>query len=256
MEPLLLLFDVLLLTRIVYLRSDGALGLRANLLLLGLQLIALLVLFAISRTTLWTAGVLVLVALVNIGLERSRLDLAQGWRLLALIVGCSIVHHATGGLRLSWLTRTLGDAVAQYVPLLAPPGVSPAFDLTLVLFGLLLLANESNILVRAVFHWLHLEPTVNAPPLEDPRVVKIDEREYQAGRAIGILERWLIYLVVVSGAELTAIGLIIGVKGIVRFNRLERDRNDHFAEYLLVGTLLSTLLSIVVGYWTRAAGAG
>jgi hypothetical protein len=69
----------------------------------------------------------------------------------------------------------------------------------------------------------------------------IDKREYNAGRVIGILERVLIYYLVMN-AQFAAIGLILAAKGFTRFRELEK---REFAEYVLIGTLLSTLLAMV-----------
>ncbi|PAV25505.1 hypothetical protein CF392_10725 [Tamilnaduibacter salinus] len=77
---------------------------------------------------------------------------------------------------------------------------------------------------------------------EQPRTV--DDREYNAGRVIGMLERWLIYLVVVFAQNYNVIALILAAKGFARFRQLEE---REFAEYVLIGTLASILLTIVIG---------
>ena len=254
MTPLLLLLNLLLLTRMVYLRSDGPLGFTANLSVWVIQISALFLACTPNSAAWWVAALLTLCFALNTIIERAGLDLARGWRwlvLLLMIVGCTGIHQGTAGLKLSWMAAQAAETVPHYLGALLP---KPAHDLPRLdwlLFGLLLLANETNILIRAAFRALGLEPRLDTR-VQDPYEVKIDEQEYQAGRAIGILERWLMYLVVVSESDLTAIGLIVGVKGLVRFKRLERDKDDRFAEYLLVGTLLSTLFSIVVGYWVVA----
>lgn len=73
---------------------------------------------------------------------------------------------------------------------------------------------------------------------------ELDQREYNAGRVIGILERWLMYSVIVTSQNYNVIAIIIAAKGIARFRELDR---REFAEYVLIGTLASTLLTIVVG---------
>lgn len=69
-----------------------------------------------------------------------------------------------------------------------------------------------------------------------------DIREYNAGRFIGILERILIFFFVLQN-QYTAIGFIIAAKGFARFKDLDQRR---FAEYMIIGTLLSTLLAVIV----------
>ncbi len=69
----------------------------------------------------------------------------------------------------------------------------------------------------------------------------------RTGRIIGVLERLLVFLLVVQG-EWGAVGLVVAAKSIVRFKDLEQ-RN--FAEYYLVGTLTSLLLAGAVGGLAR-----
>jgi cytochrome b subunit of formate dehydrogenase len=71
---------------------------------------------------------------------------------------------------------------------------------------------------------------------------ELDNIEYNAGRIIGMLERIIIFFLVIAG-QFTAIGLVIAAKGFTRFKELE-DRQ--FAEYVLVGTFLSAIFSIAV----------
>jgi len=40
----------------------------------------------------------------------------------------------------------------------------------------------------------------------------VDDREYNAGRVIGMLERWLIYLVVILAQNYNVIALILAAK--------------------------------------------
>lgn len=257
MTELILLLNVLLLTRIVYLRSDTPLSLLANLGLCVAQLAALFLLFRSMPTTLALGGLIAATGIASLLIDtlaaRGTLDLAQGWRaltLLLLVLGSGAIVNGIGALEASWLLVALQNLGASLLPLLPDLAVLPL--LNLALFGLLLLANETNILIRAAFHHLRLEPTLDPIQQPDPRLIQIDEAEYRAGRAIGILERWLMFLVVFSQNDLTAIGFIIAVKGLVRYKRIENDKKDRFAEYLLVGTMLSTLFSIVVAQWIRA----
>jgi hypothetical protein len=69
----------------------------------------------------------------------------------------------------------------------------------------------------------------------------------RTGRCIGIIERGLILTLTLNNS-LTAVMFIFTAKSIARFNELN-DRN--FAEYYLVGTLLSTALAVGGGLVTR-----
>ena len=101
--------------------------------------------------------------------------------------------------------------------------------------GLLLVLNEANIFIRYLMEALHLVPYRKLKRKSE----EIDTQEYNRGRVIGILERVLIYYFVLNG-YLSAVGFILAAKGITRFKELE-DRE--FAEYFLIGTLLSAIIS-------------
>lgn len=119
------------------------------------------------------------------------------------------------------LARGLGDAWLQ-----------------LVLFGLLLSANEANLVIRAVFDRLDLKPR---SPRSD--ALAVDEGEFNRGRVIGMLERLLLYSFVLQ-AQYGAIGFVLAAKAFTRSKALD-DRA--FAEYVLIGTLLSAGLALLTG---------
>jgi hypothetical protein len=104
------------------------------------------------------------------------------------------------------------------------------------LFGLIISANEANLLVRWVLEKFKL-----------PVRASTDEKEYNRGRIIGLLEREMIYLFVLGG-QFSAIGFVMAAKGLARFKELE-DRN--FAEYVLIGTLVSSSVAMAVGLAIR-----
>lgn len=106
----------------------------------------------------------------------------------------------------------------------------------LTLFGLLVATSEMNLAVRAVFDYLNLKP--RAADSDDVDVVA-----YDRGRAIGFLERALVYLFVLGG-HYEAVGLVLVAKAVAHARRPE-DRIS--MEYVLIGTLLSTCLAIAVG---------
>lgn len=130
------------------------------------------------------------------------------------------------------LRHQFGSSVATYVSLHAGDRV------LWVICGLLLSANEANLAIRSIFHSFNLEPQVKSDD-----TVHLDTREYNAGRVIGILERWLMYAVLVVSQNYNVIAIIIAAKGFARFRDMD---NREFAEYVLIGTLASTLLTIVI----------
>lgn len=111
-----------------------------------------------------------------------------------------------------------------------------------IALGLLLAANEANLFVRWLLGRLQIKP--GSPSLLGQT---IDASEFNRGRVIGLLERVLIYAFVLSG-QYGAIGFTLAAKGFTRFKELE---NRGFAEYVLIGTLLSSGIAMAVGAWVK-----
>ena len=65
----------------------------------------------------------------------------------------------------------------------------------------------------------------------------------KTGALIGSLER-MIMLLMLSVGQYAAIGLVLTAKSVARYNKIAEDKN--FAEYYLLGTLLSVLYAIAV----------
>lgn len=68
--------------------------------------------------------------------------------------------------------------------------------------------------------------------------------ETSAGKYIGILERLLI-MTLVAANTISAVGFVFTAKSIARFNEISDNRQ--FAEYYLVGTLVSFLVALLAG---------
>ncbi|MDD5697722.1 MAG: DUF3307 domain-containing protein [Victivallaceae bacterium] len=79
--------------------------------------------------------------------------------------------------------------------------------------------------------------------------LKIDGLE-NGGKLIGNLERALIFFLVLFNMP-EVIGLIAAAKSILRFGEIKQ--NWKTAEYVLIGTLISFLTALVLGYLARAA---
>ncbi len=71
-----------------------------------------------------------------------------------------------------------------------------------------------------------------------------DEGELnKAGRLIGTIER-VIMLIFLSINQYSAIGLVLTAKSIARYDKISKEKD--FAEYYLLGTLLSTVIVIII----------
>lgn len=104
--------------------------------------------------------------------------------------------------------------------------------------GGLLYLKESNVFVRWFFHRLKSSATLEEQKSRD---------QTGNGRVIGALERLLVYLFLISGQTL-AVPVIVAVKALARFKRMEEDQG--FAEYVMIGTFLSLLLAFAAYGWT------
>jgi hypothetical protein len=225
----------IMFVRLVYLPGDGALSRAASVSVLCIQLTWILLLFEFTAALGGLAVLLILVALVAYGLENP-VRIRRGFRLMTL---------AAQLLPVFWVLDLLSDRVwTAHIPA----------DLLLAAFGILVLANEANHLVRLLFHWCNLEPKL-APAAAHAREAgpvaqKVDEEEYKAGRVIGMLERSLIFLIIYFSGDFSAVGFMLAAKGLVRIRQL-RDRQ--FSEYLLIGTLASAICAVIVALVLRLA---
>lgn len=230
-----------LASRLALIARDKPLERRFLLSLLAAQLVWWLLTLGVSLASLSLAGVLILALIVP---ERL---LPAAWlndaRLAAtLIMLLCLMFLANALPDPAWLT-----ALEQGLWSLGLS--SKAATTTLIwLTGFLLVANEANLLIRSLFRRFSLEPKLGKTDTEDA-AAQVDAREYNAGRVIGILERWLMYLVLVSSANYNVIALIIAAKGFARFRQLEERA---FAEYVLIGTLASTLVTIGIAESVRS----
>lgn len=74
-----------------------------------------------------------------------------------------------------------------------------------------------------------------------------DEEELnKAGRFIGTIER-VIMLIFLSIEQYSAIGLVLTAKSIARYDKISKEKD--FAEYYLLGTLLSTVIVIIISFF-------
>lgn len=75
-------------------------------------------------------------------------------------------------------------------------------------------------------------------------------RSEGASKIIGWLERFLILIFIYIGYY-QGIGFILAAKSILRYGEIKSELDRKFAEYVIVGTLLSFALAITIGVLTR-----
>ncbi len=232
--------NVVLLARLFVLFKDDTLAGRPWIFKTGAELAALFLLFAVSPGRMGAAVLVVAMNLIGWRWEvkARRKNLGRLLLGLAELVALSVFFAPDFGLifrpELDHVTSLLNGHTA-----LAPfAHLAGTHRLQLELFGLLLAANEANLAIRAVFDLLDLKPR-SLPAGQGV----VDIGEFNRGRVIGLLERVLLYLFIFRG-QYGAIGFILAAKAFTRFKALD-DRP--FAEYVLIGTLLSACLALTAG---------
>ncbi|MFA7043501.1 MAG: DUF3307 domain-containing protein [Bacteroidales bacterium] len=106
-----------------------------------------------------------------------------------------------------------------------------------IISAFLFCAKPANVVIKNVFSLLHL----TIPPTDSTNKSTAPEKDLEnAGKVIGIMERFMTLALVLSG-QYAAVGLIIAAKSILRFSNTQKN------EYILVGTLLSFGFAILIG---------
>lgn len=122
----------------------------------------------------------------------------------------------------------------------------PVFNFTLSLHSTVIIAaflfcsKPTNVIIKQIFDLFKL----NIPKVDTNKQGKDTEKAEKelenAGKVIGVMERFMTLALVLSG-QFAAVGLIIAAKSILRFNNQQKN------EYILVGTLLSFGFAILIG---------
>jgi hypothetical protein len=85
--------------------------------------------------------------------------------------------------------------------------------------------------------------------VEASRTLRPRQGFEQGGRVIGMLERAMIFLLVLAEAP-TAVGFLITAKSILRFGDIGKGASRKEVEYILVGSLMSFLFGLATAYAT------
>ncbi|MEM7672680.1 MAG: hypothetical protein AAF212_04995, partial [Verrucomicrobiota bacterium] len=101
-------------------------------------------------------------------------------------------------------------------------------------FATLLCLKESNFVIRCFFRSFHLANANEGEP---------GDSRTKNGRIIGGLERTLLLFFLWDDLAVAAT-LIIAIKGLARFKKMEEDQA--FAEYVIIGTFLSIIVTLLI----------
>jgi len=237
--------NILLIARLILTFNDQGIKLKQFIFITAFQITAL-----ILFTNIWTLvllGFLILfLNLIFFLWEQQITTYIYEIRILSFLIQLILFSiFCAPGIGLHFNATLLSDLIHlnRYSVLLAFVNNMNWINAHIILMGFLLVLNESNLVIRSIFHLFRIFPGTTNEAL----LPKIDHREYNAGRIIGILERILIYFAVLFG-QFAAIGFLMAAKGFTRFKELD-ERN--FAEYILIGTLLSALMAIFIGLFVN-----
>lgn len=189
------------------------------------------------------------------------------WPLLKVAIGVSLLHFVIDGLKFFMTNPFFIKKTKETIIYLADQGLH-----ILVLLGAVVYTTVSAIEVKpmpavemivnalgwnveSLLSWVLILLVLVQPCSITIRKVlngyrpaneeHIDEGIPNAGALIGVFERIFILLMLYAN-QFTAIGFVLTAKSIARYNKISE--SPQFAEYYLLGTLLSSLL-IIMGYF-------
>lgn len=220
------------------------------------------------QTALSFAGIILIVGVIHFGIDLAKLNLDNS---LASQIHKALIYLADQALHIAVIAIVL--TVFNFLPAsftswgegfyqLLFEGITLSDFEKLLAMGILIILNTygASYLIAILLQ--------NLAPPESTTNTSVEERETEEkgsrslskitthvtthypkqsinlGRYIGILERLLIMVFVINQA-LTSITVLVAMKSITRFKQFEDRR---FAEYYLVGTLLSIVAAVFIGY--------
>lgn len=108
-------------------------------------------------------------------------------------------------------------------------------QLLLVLVLVLFLTQPASVIIKTLI-------SIYTPKTE----MEKEDSLQNAGKYIGMLERFLVFIFIASN-HWEGVGFLIAAKSIFRFSDLTQAKDRKLTEYILIGTLLSFGLAIICG---------
>ncbi len=105
----------------------------------------------------------------------------------------------------------------------------------MIVLGILFLTQPASLFIKNMI-------SVYTPKTE----LKKNDSLQNAGKYIGILERLLVFIFIISD-HWEGVGFLIAAKSIFRFSDLTEAKDRKLTEYILIGTLLSFSMAILIG---------
>lgn len=235
--------NLILISRLRLTLRDTGVRERKEYLIMGAIPLPLLAFFEPNYSAVLLAVYLILCPTLTRILETDPNHLNRN-RFIMLLIHLLIVGLLTSRLYTLQPVSWLDSFEAMLIDLFSHANKSSSpqwLALHAILFGFLFILNEVNNIVRLMLFRLGLSP------LGRKQKSPINEEQYRTGRIIGFLERIFVFLFILL-QQYAAVGFILAAKGIVRYPDFG---NRTFAEYILIGTLLSTLFAMMMAFLVK-----
>jgi hypothetical protein len=233
--------NMILISRLFITLRDEGMTDRRSLITVAIIPLPVLLFFDLNMGFLLLAIYLGLIPLLSNLMERETRNLNRN-RFILLLIHFGIIAVLTSRLYnlspAAWIGNFEGYLVKMFTPDQAGANIEANWlAIHSILFGFLIILNEVNIMVRLILDKLGLSPLGEKSDV-------ISNKEYRTGRVIGFLERIFVFLFILL-QQYAAVGFILAAKGIVRYPDFG---NRTFAEYILIGTLLSALFATLFAF--------
>ena len=230
--------NVILISRLAFTFEDDGLPVKKIIVSSAIPIVAM-IFFSINLNWILLMIYLLLYPIATWRFEKKvgHLNKYRAYILVTHLIVIGFLTNLSSGLEFNLYSKNAVNAIINFFSI----PKAPEFNVLLfniIFFGLLMIINEMNIFIRLLLRIFKLEPLKNRNNNDS----QVDEQEYNTGRVIGFLERIFVFIFYLLG-QYTALGFILAAKGITRFNDF---KNRTFAEYVLIGTLLSTLCAMLM----------
>ncbi|MCF7911902.1 MAG: hypothetical protein K9M99_05205 [Candidatus Cloacimonetes bacterium] len=159
-----------------------------------------------------------------------------------MLIGGFIFGIFGQSLRFNASSIQIAEYIVNHHPILSAFNINKLKIVLIYSSGILITANEINNLVRYILQ------TIDIRESKEGENDNIESQEIKKGKIIGIIERIMFFFFVITG-NYTSIAFVLTAKGITRYKALD---DKKFAEYVLIGTLLSSTLAIVGAYLAKS----
>ncbi|MBU2929717.1 DUF3307 domain-containing protein [Winogradskyella psychrotolerans] len=166
-----------------------------------------------------------------------------------LILGIGLIHLIIDGLKLTFQrkkTKRLFFFIDQLLHLISIIGLtsilySNTYNFSLALDGRILLwiisviflTTPTSIIMKTIFSKWNIS-----------KLTKGNESLKDAGKYIGVLERLMVFIFIITH-HWEAVGFLITAKSVFRFGDLTASKERKLTEYILIGTLISFGIAII-----------